>query len=252
MVSDTPVDVANEMVRELDITYRDPSQIADMIAREVSALVPDWKDPKTEERDPLRHVYGDEEDSHSFPEPSSSTSTQESVTCILPSQSPWPKGNSQNKFWTVGSSGKRTEAFWSTLAGYGDEEERAEDDSSRGSTCCSMYSFENWMSSMEQEMSPHARTATRFRPEDIHRIDRCVGKKHDLWPERRQLQKNRSLVDIRSQILHRALVEEVNKRIFNTVGSVEGIGFQNPEETSRRSSSRVSGKKSQGSTWGRG
>lgn len=41
------------------------------------------------------------------------------------------------------------------------------------------------------------------------------------------------MVDVRSQLLHRSLVEEVNKiRLFNTVGAVENIGFQAPCEVS--------------------
>lgn len=49
-----------------------------------------------------------------------------------------------------------------------------------------------------------------------------------------KLMRNRSLVDVRSQLLHRSLVEEVNKRrMFNTVGAVENIGFQAPCEVSK-------------------
>lgn len=46
----------------------------------------------------------------------------------------------------------------------------------------------------------------------------------------RCMMRNRSMVDIRSQLLHRTLVEEVNKRLFKTVGAVENIGFQDPTE----------------------
>lgn len=49
-----------------------------------------------------------------------------------------------------------------------------------------------------------------------------------------RLMRNRSLVDIRSQILHKSLVEEVYKRrLFNTIGAVENIGFQAPCEVSK-------------------
>lgn len=45
----------------------------------------------------------------------------------------------------------------------------------------------------------------------------------------RRLTRNRSLVDVRSQLLHRTLVEEVHRRrLSKTVGTVENIGFQNP------------------------
>lgn len=37
------MDVANEMVKELEITDPEPSEIAEMIAQEISSLLPDWK-----------------------------------------------------------------------------------------------------------------------------------------------------------------------------------------------------------------
>lgn len=53
----------------------------------------------------------------------------------------------------------------------------------------------------------------------------------------RRLTRNRSLVDMRSQLLHRTLIEEVNKRrLFKTVGAVENIGFEVPREGSRKTS----------------
>ncbi|KAG6401355.1 hypothetical protein SASPL_138209 [Salvia splendens] len=43
IVSDTPIDVANEMVKELEIMDWRPSEIANMIDGEISGLIPDWK-----------------------------------------------------------------------------------------------------------------------------------------------------------------------------------------------------------------
>lgn len=115
-----------------------------------------------------------------------------------------------------------------------------------------------------QGREPQLHRATRFCPEEVPGVDHSTVKKRDPWPEsprgpgrcgkepeRWQLARNRSLVDIRSQLLHRALVEEVNKRLFKTVGSVENIGFQPPGEVSRRATSGRCGKSS-GHTWGRG
>jgi WNK lysine deficient protein kinase len=46
------------------------------------------------------------------------------------------------------------------------------------------------------------------------------------------------MVDMRSQLLHRTLVEELNRRLFfNTVGAVENIGFRAPTTTSPSASS---------------
>lgn len=43
IASDTPLDVATEMVKELEITDWEPFEIADMIDEEISALIPNWK-----------------------------------------------------------------------------------------------------------------------------------------------------------------------------------------------------------------
>lgn len=65
-------------------------------------------------------------------------------------------------------------------------------------------------------------TTTRFCPEDRRKYG------SNLPPK---LTRMRSLVDVRSQLLHRSLVEEINKRrLFNTVGAIENIGFQEPGE----------------------
>lgn len=68
--------------------------------------------------------------------------------------------------------------------------------------------------------------------------------KGKVMVDNRRLARNRSLVDIRSQLLHRSLVEEVNKRrLFKTVGAVEDIGFQAPCEVSKKELSRPSKQK---------
>lgn len=43
IVNDTALDVALEMVRELEISDREPMEIAEMIEEEISSLVPMWK-----------------------------------------------------------------------------------------------------------------------------------------------------------------------------------------------------------------
>lgn len=59
--------------------------------------------------------------------------------------------------------------------------------------------------------------------------------KSGIMQDIRRLTRNCSLVDMRSQLLHRSLVEEVSKRrLFKTVGAVENIGFQDPYELSRK------------------
>ncbi|XP_042403327.1 probable serine/threonine-protein kinase WNK5 isoform X3 [Zingiber officinale] len=79
-VEDTPLDVANEMVKELDIRDREPSEIAEMIAQEITSLVPGWIEDR-EERHQVCNYVDDKEDrsSHPFYYLSSPTSSQGSV-----------------------------------------------------------------------------------------------------------------------------------------------------------------------------
>lgn len=63
ILSDTPIDVANEMVKELEITDRDPEEIAEVIAQEISTLVPDWNGGMPDEEDEAdHHVYNCNDD----------------------------------------------------------------------------------------------------------------------------------------------------------------------------------------------
>jgi WNK lysine deficient protein kinase len=70
--------------------------------------------------------------------------------------------------------------------------------------------------------------------------------------ERHCMMRNRSMVDIRSQLLHKTLVHELNKRLFKTVGSVENIGFQNPYQdssSSQREGSPLRDERKNGECW---
>ena len=81
MASDTPMGVAREMVRELDITDWTPSEIADMIDAEISGLLPYSK--KWEQSQPPRyhilHYEEDEDHNHPFVDFSSCSSSQVSI-----------------------------------------------------------------------------------------------------------------------------------------------------------------------------
>lgn len=82
------MDVANEMVKELEITDREPSEIAEMIAQEISVLVPGWKEGDVPD-DSHVYSYGDDEEdgcNHPFYYLSSPTSSQGSVFGMGPSQ----------------------------------------------------------------------------------------------------------------------------------------------------------------------
>lgn len=138
-----------------------------------------------------------------------------------------------------------------------------DDTSSQSSSHSGTYSNLYYLSGDEHESntSPtrgdqHSITkthkCTRFCPGEVHNTGQSTAgnfcrqctvlrgshgassSKEKVLVDNRILMRNRSLVDVRSQLLHRSLVEEVNKRrLFKTVGAVENIGFQAPIEVSK-------------------
>lgn len=133
-----------------------------------------------------------------------------------------------------------------------------EDTSSEGSSCSNYVSSDenDHISQRKQSQASVAVTHShsRFCPgensstghspvqtsKDALETNRASTSRDKCRLDIRRLTRNRSLVDMRSQLLHRTLVEEVSKRrLFNTVGSVENIGFQAPREGSRKSSRRT-------------
>lgn len=134
----------------------------------------------------------------------------------------------------------------------------ADGDTSSQSSLC--YSNMNYSSSNEmdneqlspgKEPTPHtlqskSSKSTRFCPDEHLEAGTTSSTGRTYNPENspcrtsrggrrsvadRCLSRIRSFVDIRSQLLHRSLVEEMNRRrMFKTVGAVENIGFQAPCE----------------------
>jgi WNK lysine deficient protein kinase len=139
-----------------------------------------------------------------------------------------------------------------------------DDASSQSSSHSGTYSNVNYFSGNEYEPSTsptrgdqHTITkshkCTRFCPGEVHGAGQSLASnccrqckvlqgshgastsKVKGLMDNRRLTRNSSLVDVRSQLLHRSLVEEVNKRrLFKTVGAVENIGFQAPCEVSKK------------------
>lgn len=78
--------------------------------------------------------------------------------------------------------------------------------------------------------------STRFFPADSlsEKQNKQRNARLDSWGcsssnPQRKLSRIRSQVDVRSQLLHRSLLEEINKRrLFKTVGAAENIGYHEP------------------------
>ncbi|KAL8526494.1 hypothetical protein ACS0TY_015625 [Phlomoides rotata] len=218
ITSDTAPDVAIEMVKELEITDWEPIEIAKMIDEEISNLVPSWKNSTSSDQIPQMQSFisydDDDDDDENTPHNpfyscSSFSSSNDSLPCLF-SHYDWLH-----------------------------EEGSVHDDtSSQSSSCSEKYdnlkffsaSDEDLISSFEKEVNSISKNqkCTRFGPEgsmikncnNLNVVD-CSSKRKP------KLVRSGSMVDIRSQLLQRTLVEEINKlRLFKTVGAVENIGFQ--------------------------
>nr|GME08791.1 probable serine/threonine-protein kinase WNK5 [Ipomoea batatas] len=173
ITSDTALEVATEMVKELEITDWMPLDIAEMIDEEISALSSSQASlPDLLEK--INHDWLQNDDT-------SSRSSMNSHDC-------------SNLCWATESDGAL---------------------SSKGGR--------------ESLLIQKTNTGTRLCPETSRSNNKkgCCGSNH----QRPKMTRVRSLVDLRSQLLHRTLVEEVNKRrLFKTVGAVENIGYHEPAE----------------------
>ncbi|KAL4272385.1 hypothetical protein GQ457_13G027440 [Hibiscus cannabinus] len=234
IANDTAIEVALEMVKELEINDWEPLEIADMIEEEISSLTPTWKDRGSSkvhlDQHTFRYEDDDDEDGddcngihHPFYATSSHSSSQVSLPALLSSyETQISYGKNVTSGCTVfnnddASSSCSTNSFQYSSMNFEDE-------------------FDSSLRQGEHSSIPKTMKSTRFCPSEStssYNYKQC-DTQLDSWKSsnlngQRKLTKIRSLVDIRSQLLHRCVVAEVNKRrLFKTVGAVENIGFQDP------------------------
>ncbi|XP_047955164.1 probable serine/threonine-protein kinase WNK4 isoform X1 [Salvia hispanica] len=211
IVSDTPIDVANEMVKELEIMDWQPSEIANMIDGEISGLIPDWKaeNPHSAHLHVLNYQEDDYDHQNLF---SPSSSSQVSALGSFASH-------------------RTAEAKPNWIQG-----DFFDETSSQSSTHSEKYSNWAYYSADEHEHEHVVSPNSRFYPGKKS----AMGVKYSV--ETPRLTRNRSLVDTRSQLLHRSLVDEVNRRrLFKTVDAVENIGFRSPYEGSSKTPKTLNG-----------
>lgn len=263
VVSDTPMDVANEMVKELEITDREPSEIAGMIAQEIAVLVPDWK---------ARGGHSDHHHVYNYADDAEDGCNHPFYYLSSPASSPGSAFGAGQYMGVLGLQQHPHQEGWLRGGLFSDDDDMS-------STHSGKYSALNYTSGNEQEseMSSHHsesnHNATKFCLDERHREDTSLAnqlekkcnvsspepsrksrsrtKGVERPAENRRLSRNLSMVDMRSQLLHRNLVDQLKKRLFKTVGAVEHIGFQMPSDGSRRppssssSTSRGDGRKHQ-------
>ncbi|XP_027336008.1 probable serine/threonine-protein kinase WNK4 [Abrus precatorius] len=230
--TDTPIDVAMEMVKELEITDLEPSDIANMIEGELSVLLPNRRNSNYSDTCHTFSYQDDDEDEgprHHFHSFSSCSSSQESISGPVNRADDLSNGY----YWL--------------------HDDMLDDASSRCSShgtysnlnFCSVDDQEHNVASTRKDKHPIIKIhkCTRFSPgEDPITLNHCKVLPGPQAPstikrviDNRRLTRNKSLIDMRSQLLHRSLVEEVNKRrLFKTVGAVENIGFQTPYEVTNK------------------
>ncbi|OMP02317.1 hypothetical protein COLO4_11198 [Corchorus olitorius] len=247
ILHDTPLDVATEMVKELEITDWEPIEIAEMIDGEISALVPQWKKtdfPSHEAYNTINYQEEDDGPHHPFYSFSSCSSSQVSLSGLITHGTDWLQDDLFDDTSSQSSSHSGTYSNLSYLSG---------DDHKPDMSLITTRS---------KHLNTRIPNSTRFCHEENSRsgqqsmsrnlYNQCKaweshatsGSKQRRVMDNRKLTRNRSLVDIRSQLLHRSLVEEVSKRrLFKTVGAVEDIGFQAPCEVPTKRTQKTSGKK---------
>ncbi|KAA8517668.1 hypothetical protein F0562_015142 [Nyssa sinensis] len=242
IASDTAIDVAMEMVKELEIIDWEPLEIAEMISEEISALVPTWKDCDSSQKYHHQHSfnYDEEDDDHTTHHPFYSLSSHASSQASLPGfyASCETQFHRANNMMTSDHDEQQEDLLIN------------DDVSSQSSFNSYKYSNLNYYSCNESDMdvilkggkpqfAANTHNCTRFCPEErlskncfnqcnnaLLHTQRAYSSNHQ-----RKITRIRSLVDVRSQLLHRSLVEEINKRrLFKTVGAVENIGYQEPGE----------------------
>lgn len=235
-MNDTAIDVAMEMVKELEITDWEPLEIAEMIEEQITSLIPSWKEWGFSQVHHQQHSFNydddddnddDDETHHPFHSVSSRASSQ---PCLLALNSSYEKHyhHGINHDWVQ-------------------RDPLMNDDASSQSSFNSFnYSNVNYCSGHDDDCEASIRgellcftkapKSTKFCPADSLRAKqyRKCNSNMDSWEcsssnPQRKLSRIRSLVDVRSQMLHRSLLEEIQKRrLFKTVGAVENIGFHEP------------------------
>lgn len=242
IVDDTPLGVAMEMVKELEINDWEPTEIAEMIHGEISALIPHWKKwdlPHLEAYHTFNYKeHEDDEPMHLLYSCSSCSSSQVSFPGLMAHSYNWLQDDLFDDTSSLSSSQSGTH---SNLNYYSGDEHHHHLSPIRSDHKQVTFS------------RPHQNINVPYRQckVDIDSLSHGASssKTKRVPIDNRRLTRNSSLVDIRSQLLHRSLVEEVNKRrLFKTVGAVENIGFQAPCEVSNKKvSKRISKQKEKNS-----
>ncbi|GJU25181.1 probable serine/threonine-protein kinase WNK5 [Tanacetum coccineum] len=232
--SDTAHDVSAEMVKELEINDWEPFDIAEMIDKEIASLIPTWKKGLMQSLQSLNvhsFCYDQDDDNntpHPFHSPSSHSSPQVSPRCLFTTSDATHELSSSIM---ISASNERSQG-----------NVHSDDDTSSQSSLNSYnYSNINYWSDNEDgycstsfigqdpQLNEKKKNSTRFCGEE-RATTRCSRQIMRLEAtQHMNIKRGGSIIDIRSQLLHRSLVEEIHKRrLFKTVAAIENIGYHEP------------------------
>lgn len=235
IINDTTLDVAMEMLKELDITDREPHEIAEMIEEEISALAPGWKDLSSLKRLQRQQSFdydGDDDEGNHPPYPSSCSSSHDSHRgpsasfeallsneCALNATHDWLQGQLAN--------GEASSESSYDLSAYSDYEDSSGKYDGYKSSPKAAHRITNVRTGGSTRFRDPRDTPTLKDNEKCNNVsDPSKGKKSG---GQKKLSKIRSFMDVRSQLLHKAVMQALNKRHGSkTVGAVENIGFLVP------------------------
>jgi WNK lysine deficient protein kinase len=215
IMNDTSIDVAKEMVKELEIIDWEPVEIAKMIDGAISSLVSDWK---YEEDDETPHDHHRHRTDSFHSSSSHASSSQASLSNYMArGLQDWVQDDLHDETYSQSSSHSGSYSNLNYIA-------------------VDEYSSQSPVMSRTHNM-------TRFCPEESSHLQSGQANAYaassstnrSLASDNRTLTRNRSLVDVQRQLLHRSPGEEARKRrLFKTVGDVETVGFQSPYAVSRK------------------
>nr|GEU71325.1 probable serine/threonine-protein kinase WNK5 [Tanacetum cinerariifolium] len=232
--SDTAHDVSTEMVKELEINDWEPFDIAEMIDKEIVSLIPTWKKGPMQSLQSLNvhsFCYDQDDDNntpHPFHSPSSHSSPQVSPRCLFTTSD---VAHELSSSIMISASNERSQG-----------NVHSDDDTSSQSSLNSYnYSNINYWSDNEDgycstsfigqdpQLNEKKKNSTRFCGEE-RATTRCSRQIMRLEAtQHMNIKRGGSIIDIRSQLLHRSLVEEIHKRrLFKTVAAIENIGYHEP------------------------
>ncbi|ERN05381.1 probable serine/threonine-protein kinase WNK5 [Amborella trichopoda] len=252
IVTDTVMDVATEMVKELEITDQDPIDIAALMEAEISSLVPDWKN-KVSSLDHESFCYDDPEFRDIGPfDDISMSSAENSLHNFFPSceaqysdssgqlassyrpdisidwsQEEWINEEDTSSQSSTYSIGYPNYSYHSAHKEGEDSESGLQTGGRKGKESCMSITRDlpvhintlktsRFCPFTDQTFSVSPRTCQNcLRPQDSTRLSR-----------NRQMLRKYSMMDIRSQFCRLNLTEELRRlRLYKTVGAIENIGF---------------------------